>query len=302
LDPEDAVTDYLACLRQEQVDSHAGWDREKPAGPTVVKASTPVPVPIEAKPAVKPAAKPPAPVTNEIELPELQLPRAEHVRPGKKEYLERPSAGTPWTAIAIVAAVVIASAFLWMRHTRTSRGTVAKAAPAVTAAAATQAQAQTSSSTAPPVVAAAAAEHSTAAPVQPAASRTSAPAADTATDASQVKVEHKGDVTIRSFGTAAAKPAEKGAATLTLVIRASESSWISVTSDGQLVTQETLIAPAATSFHATREFVVRVGNAAGVSFLWNGQELAPQGAESEAKTLIFDAQGMRALASDPNSN
>ena len=100
-------------------------------------------------------------------------------------------------------------------------------------------------------------------------------------------------MTIRSFGATSAKPTEKPAATLKLIVRATENSWISVTSDGQLVTQETLIAPAATSFHAARELVVRVGNAAGVSFLWNGEEVQPQGAEAEAKTFIFDAQGMR---------
>src|SRR5512141_1772001 len=31
LDSEDAVNDYLACLRQAQIDSHAGWDSEKPS-------------------------------------------------------------------------------------------------------------------------------------------------------------------------------------------------------------------------------------------------------------------------------
>jgi hypothetical protein len=65
-----------------------------------------------------------------------------------------------------------------------------------------------------------------------------------------------------------------------------------------LIAQETLIAPAATSFHAARQLVVRVGNAAGVTFLWNGEELPAQGAEAEVKTFIFDAQGMRALVSD----
>jgi hypothetical protein len=122
---------------------------------------------------------------------------------------------------------------------------------------------------------------------------------DTGTDPNAVKVEKKGDVTIRSFGATTTLPAEKPAATLTLVVRASENSWISITSDGQLITQETLIAPAATSFRATRELVVRVGNAAGVSFLWNGAEVPPQGAEAEAKTLVFDAQGMHAAAPQP---
>jgi len=296
LDPEQAVTGYLACLRQEQVDSHAGWDPENPADHPAIKPSP--------SPEAKPAVKPQPPLAMDPELPDLHLPRAEHVRAGKKEYLGRPSSGTPWGLIAIVAAILISSVFLWIRHTRTARPNVAKAAPVAATSAPLTTPAQNSSSSAPPVATVTASAHPTAATMQPAAGRTSAPPSDTTVEANanQVKVEKKGDVTIRSFGASAAKPADKPPATLTLVIRASESSWISVTSDGQLVTQETLIAPAATSFHASREFIVRVGNAAGVSFLWNGEELPPQGAESEAKTFIFDAQGMRALTPDQTSN
>jgi hypothetical protein len=80
------------------------------------------------------------------------------------------------------------------------------------------------------------------------------------------------------------------------VIRATENSWISVTADGQSVTHETLIAPAHTTVRADREIVVKVGNAAGVTFSWKGQEIAPQGLESEVKTLIFDAEGMHTPA------
>jgi hypothetical protein len=77
------------------------------------------------------------------------------------------------------------------------------------------------------------------------------------------------------------------------VIRATENSYISVSADGKTVTQETLIAPANTSVRATREIVARVGNAAGVTFLWDGKEIPAEGVEGEAKTFIFDAQGMR---------
>jgi len=301
LDSEEAVTDYLTCLRQAQVDSHAGWDSEKRTAPrTSTKAAVAVPA--------KPVIKVQAPEDVSDELPDLQLPRAEHVRAAKKEYLGRPSSGTSWSLIAIAAAVLIASVFLWIRHTHSTRSAGVKSAPAATTVAVPSAQvaasAQTPSSSTPPVATVAASAHPSAPAMQPAANRTAAPVSPSATtaDPNQVKVEKKGDVTIRSFGAAAAKPADKPAATLTLVIRASESSWISVTSDGQLVTQETLIAPAATSFHASRELVVRVGNAAGVSFLWNGEELPAQGAESEAKTLVFDAQGMRALTLDQTSH
>ena len=67
-----------------------------------------------------------------------------------------------------------------------------------------------------------------------------------------------------------------------------------MTSDGQLVTQETLIAPAHTTARGNREIVARIGNAAGVVFTWNGREIAAQGAEGEVKTFVFDAQGMHA--------
>lgn len=86
---------------------------------------------------------------------------------------------------------------------------------------------------------------------------------------------------------------------LTLVIRASENSWISVTADGQAVSHETLIAPANTSIRARREIVAKVGNAAGVSFLWNGKEIPAEGAEAEVKTFVFDAGGMRVLTPNP---
>jgi hypothetical protein len=102
------------------------------------------------------------------------------------------------------------------------------------------------------------------------------------------------DVTVRTFGPTSSKPAARAAATnLSLVIRADETSWVSVQADGQLVTEETLIAPAQHSVRANREIIVRVGNAAGVNFIFNGKELGAQGNESEAKTLVFDSSGMK---------
>jgi hypothetical protein len=86
---------------------------------------------------------------------------------------------------------------------------------------------------------------------------------------------------------------------LTVVIRASENSWISVLADGQVVSEETLIAPAHTSVRARREIVVKAGNAAGVSFLWNGKEVPAQGAEAEVKTFVFDVAGMRVMPPAP---
>jgi len=312
MNSEDAVNDYLACLRQAQIDSHLGWDAPRQPDPRE---------PVGAKPPVsrpfKPVAQPQPPVQVE-ELPELQLPRIQDVRPPKKEYLRRPSLEISWLRIVAAACLLIAAFLLWTRHSRSIKA--ARATPASISAPATQApvtvaaaappQAAPSLPAAPPIAVPGPVPQATTQPAQPTpraeAPKTSPTPANTAareasTDPDAVKVQKKGDVTIRSFGASAAKPAEQSATRLTLVVRASENSWISITSDGQPVTQETLIAPAATSFHATREFVVRVGNAAGVSFLWNGEEIPPQGAEAEAKTLIFDSQGMHAAAPPPQN-
>ena len=308
LDSEEAVNDYLACLRQAQVDSHDGWDLARPPAPLPPVATKPKPAR-----AAKSEVNAEAPPVNVEELPELQLPRAEHIRPAKKEYLSS-SSGISWLRIAAAVCLLISVFFLWTRHSRNS-GTAGASngsphpAPSTTVAAAPPVTPSTPPSQSPTPSAPSNSAPSPQPPAQseesgdpspenpPVAKRAPAPSpappAGTSADQNEVKVEKKGDVTIRSFGAAGTKPAEKPAATLKLIVRATENSWISVTSDGQLVTQETLIAPAATSFHATRELVVRVGNAAGVSFLWNGEEVQPQGAESEAKTFIFDAQGMR---------
>ncbi len=91
----------------------------------------------------------------------------------------------------------------------------------------------------------------------------------------------------------AARPAVKPPATFTLLIRAEESTWVSLTADGEpVVTNETLIAPAQTSVRATREIVVKTGNAAGISFLLNGKSIPAQGNEGEPRTYVVDATGV----------
>ena len=87
---------------------------------------------------------------------------------------------------------------------------------------------------------------------------------------------------------AAAKPL----ATFTVLIRAEKTSWIAITADGKPVAHETLIAPAHTFVRATREVVVRAGNAAGISFVVNNKEIPASGNEGEVKTYVFDPTGI----------
>ena len=320
LNDEEAVNEYITCLREAQVDAHEVWEPEAlPAAPPVAAKKV---QPEAGKPAPKPAAlKPPAPVPAE-EFPDLQLPRAEDIRPPRRDFSDNSASGIPWRLVAVAVVTAVLALVLWIRHSRAEHPATAMAntqgsnqpaaappasaapapspvtaatqaaanpAPAPSSSAATPAQAAVSSPPAPPQ----STPHAgTAATPTPAGGNTAAPAAN---------VTEHGDVTVRNFDKSPAKPAEKTSTTLTLVIRASENSWVSVLADGQLVTQETLIAPAHTSVHASREITVKIGNAAGVSFLFNGQEVPAQGEESEVRTVVFDSDGFKSLPAQTTS-
>jgi cytoskeleton protein RodZ len=305
LNDEGAVNDYLTCLREAQVDAREVWE------PQVLPAALPVaakPRPEANKPAPKPPAapkpQPPAPVE---ELPHLQLPRAEDVRPPRRDFSDSSPSGIPWRLVAVAAVAAVLAIVLWTRHSRSEHPT--------TAMANTQAAVQPAPATPPPASPAPQPSNSVSSPAPSSApSSVPVPAAQTpstplpATSASSTPAraaEESGDVTVRNFDKSASKsaPADKGSGSLTLVIRASENSWISVLADGQLVTQETLIAPANTSVHASREITVRIGNAGGITFLFNGQEVPAQGDKSEVKTVVFDASGFKsAPAQSPPEN
>jgi cytoskeletal protein RodZ len=315
LNDEEAVTDYLACLRQAQIDANEVWEPQRPAPP-------PRPAPPQNRPANKrrltrqPEA--PLPGTRVGELPDLQLPRAEDVRPPRKNY-GQPRPEIPWRIVAVAALAVVLVIILWIRHSRSEAASASPfasqpASPSKTSPPAQPPSASLTSpanqASAPPVVKAP--THPPSPKSQPpqandAAAHTSTPAPATPPPDAQGS-----DVTIRNLSPAnpssltksvlpSSTPAAAAKATenkpITLIIRASETSWISVSADGQPVSIETLIAPAHTSVRADREIVAKIGNAAGVSFLWNGQEIPAQGAESEVKTFVFDASGMRVVPS-----
>jgi cytoskeletal protein RodZ len=313
LNDQEAVTDYLACLRQAQIDAHEVWAPERPRNGTQPRSATPeMRRPGEPR---HPLAKPqPAQVE---ELPELQLPRAADVRPRRRTFAESSTREIPWRILAIAALVIVLAAFLWMRRTRTNSAAAGNAVPGknVPVLASTSASGNQPPANQPPHSALSNGaptspqpstpnSHSAARPPSAAASApTPAPAAaaGVGTDASAINDKENSDVTVRTFAKSTPQPAQPSSATLTLVIRATETSWISVIADGQTVSQETLIAPAHTSVRATREIVAKIGNAAGVTFLWNGQEIPAAGAEAEVKTFLFDSTGMRVVPPSPPS-
>lgn len=77
-----------------------------------------------------------------------------------------------------------------------------------------------------------------------------------------------------------------------LRIIAREDSWISVSGSQGEIFHEVLSPTEEKSFHSTSRIVVKIGNAAGVQFMWNGHELPVQGKEGEVKTLVFDGSGL----------
>jgi cytoskeleton protein RodZ len=299
LNDDQAVNDYLACLRQSQVDAQDVWDPQ-------ARAATPE----RRQPGASDRRRMSSPPPEAEELPELQLPRAEHVAPPRRDYAEPRDHAIPWRILALAVLVAVLAVLLWHRHSPSTPTSVA-ATPPVTSAAQTPSQpantaAQTTTATSPapaltrpstPKSLSSLSASSSARPLKPVAVK---PAVTAGADSNN----QENDVLATQADQIANPPAEAqapsaSASPLNLVIRASENSWISVSADGQDVLHETLIAPAHTSIHAAREIVLRIGNAAGVTFLWNGHELPAQGAEAEVKTIVFDASGMRVVPPTP---
>lgn len=303
LDAEEAVTDYLASLRQAQIAANEVWENKVPVATRTGSngGNSPAPEIRKSAPAKPPAPKPPAPVQVE-ELPDLQLPRAEDVRPSQKEFLGYGASHVPWKIVAAGALVLVLTMFLWIRHSR--RTPAVTAAPTSVAPAAVTQPVSAPTLNTPPTASAPAKASSVQsnleAPALPPAAppaqnlpRSSAPATEATGPAPAPEPDDSSDVITKSSAKPGSKPSVKPVPTFSLIIRANENSWISVTSDGQLVTQETLIAPAQTTVRGSREISVRVGNAAGVSFVWNGKEVPAQGSEAEVKNFVFDTNGLR---------
>lgn len=308
LNDEDAVNDYLTCLREAQVDAHEVWEPQAvPAAPSVAAKKD---RPDVSKPVAKPPApKPPVPAPTE-ELPDLQLPRAEDVRPPRHDFTDRSASGIPWRLVTAAAITISLAIILWMRHTRSERPGTAMANTRPTQnRLVPDATSPDSAPSPPPAKPTPAPSNSVSPPADAAMSSPSAQPASTArpptlaSSVPAVETAESSDVTVRKFEKSVSKSSDKESRSLTLVIRASENSWISVLADGQVVTQETLIAPANTSVRASRQITVRIGNAAGISFLFNGQEVPAQGDESEVRTVVFDASGFKSIATQtPSAN
>ena len=318
---EESISEYLVALRQAQIDRQtAAWHAENPQA-SALPPSKPVPakpgrpsakpgftVPSDPPPAASisprsaaPAAQPiprggnaSTPISGRAGDDQPGRHRGDQERNDHEEdshphvesrgniparWVTAGNSTMVWRVAALILAVSVVAVALWNRHSR--RAAAQERNSVVYDNSVTQ-PANSSSR----VVAAA-----------PSTSASVIPTPATKPQSSATEEDDLSASPAALLSRSAAKAIVKTGATapaLNLGIRASENCWISFTIDGETTSRETLIAPAHTSIRANHEIVVRVGNAAGVTFLLNGKEFPAQGGEAEVKTFTFDATGMRA--------
>ncbi|MDP9264484.1 MAG: DUF4115 domain-containing protein, partial [Acidobacteriota bacterium] len=76
-------------------------------------------------------------------------------------------------------------------------------------------------------------------------------------------------------------------------VRAREDSWISISADGRVVMEGTLLAADTREVRARKSVVLKMGNAAGVEVFYNNKAMAPVGRPNEVKTVVFTPEGLQ---------
>lgn len=202
-----------------------------------------------------------------------------------------PSSRIPWGQLAGLLLLITLAVTLWNLHRRSQLSVASQpnSVPFATSAPAASQSSPTPVSAPAPTTSAA-----SSVPVKP-----SPVSGSNATTPAPAQPDEDGNLPVAKPHAPAVAP--KAPPTLSLVIRAAQTSWISITADGQPVARETLIAPANTSVRAAHEIVIRTGNAAGVSFLFNGKEIPASGDPGEVRTYTFDASGVSTSPALPPS-
>ena len=340
LDAEEAVGDYLAALRESQVQAHTIMPEFHlvPAEPARQQHE------LEAATSVSSsaldhdrAASPPEPPFEEASpSPPKEQPRRKLLeqRPPKPTF--RPAARIPWGMVAIGLLVVALLLAFLSYHPRTEHRVAAQPAkPAVEQEATSERAGNIPAATPPPAPIMARSRPSvppssslpaTAAPtpgvsaVVPAAAASNSPASTPTTlsgkpsgppnpvsprpgavekEALIAKSPANASAPEPPAATPASQARAAAASDFTLLIRAEETAWVSITADGRLIAQETLIAPAEKSIRAGEQIVVHTGNAGGLVFLLNGKPLPKQGDPGEVRTFSFDSRGMHVVLPPP---
>lgn len=191
----------------------------------------------------------------------------------EKERQGRPSAEMSWGWIAVVLLVVALALSVWGFYSREKQNTQGPAARRENVAAAVP-----TTTTAPAV--------------QPASDAASA-AATSAPSAGNSAVSNASPMAAETA--AAATPSVQDAAysgSFTVLVKANDDSWLTVSADGKVLYQQTLAALSEKSISAEKQIVLRAGNIGALDIFFNGKKLPAQGEAGEAKTLTFGQDGL----------
>jgi len=80
---------------------------------------------------------------------------------------------------------------------------------------------------------------------------------------------------------------------VTVTVRATSETWLTLTADGQPLSDVTLLPGESREFHALKQLVLKTGNAGGLDATLNGKSIGPLGKDKQVKTLTFTAGGVQ---------
>jgi cytoskeleton protein RodZ len=191
---------------------------------------------------------------------------------------DAPARQLPWGLLAAVLLVIALALSLWSYHQRERARESVQPTPSTPAAQLPTTQLSGGVS----------------------AKDSSAPSPAAASPASSTSVGSAPSVAPRTpQDVSAAAPTAPGE--FTVVVRTREESWISITTDGVRLSSEELAAGSERAIQGRKEIVVKVGNAGGVDFRFNGRKLDIGGESGEVKTVTFGPRGMLPSAPPPPS-
>jgi cytoskeleton protein RodZ len=78
----------------------------------------------------------------------------------------------------------------------------------------------------------------------------------------------------------------------TVVVKAREQSWVSITVDGKASPSEIMNPSSERTLHGQKEIKIKAGNAAGLDFLLNGKKLAVSGEPGQVKSVTIGPAGL----------
>ena len=208
-----------------------------------------------------------------------------------------PARHLPWGLFAAVLLVIALALSLWSHRRREQARQSVRPAPT---AAATQLSGEASRGASGDESGAGSPSPASPATGSPTAGSTPSvqPASASSGKASSIAPKIPQDLAPQNLSAAspAATPGE-----FTVLIQTREESWISITADGKSAPSELLATGSQRTIRGRKEVVVKVGNAGGVDFHFNGKKLDTGGEFGEVKTITLGPAGIIPNAPAPPS-